>query len=45
MQSPFIVELTEQNFREVLEGSMNTCRRTLKFETSLPFKAYFYVTP
>ncbi|EJI1425768.1 co-chaperone YbbN [Vibrio parahaemolyticus] len=24
MQSPFIVELTEQNFREVLEGSMNT---------------------
>ncbi len=24
MQSPFIVELTEQNFREVLEGSMQT---------------------
>ncbi len=24
MQSPFIVELTEQNFRETLEGSMNT---------------------
>ncbi|AEX21231.1 co-chaperone YbbN [Vibrio sp. EJY3] len=24
MQSPFIVEITEQNFRETLEGSMNT---------------------
>ncbi|MDF2155934.1 co-chaperone YbbN [Vibrio sp. CAU 1672] len=24
MQSPFIVEITEQNFREVLEGSMTT---------------------
>ncbi|MDR9830850.1 co-chaperone YbbN [Vibrio sp. FNV 38] len=24
MQSPYIVELTEQNFREVLEGSVNT---------------------